>query len=171
VITPLCFFYIMLIIKTNQPNSLVVTVSQNSELLNPEYLFSFTHIFSKQNVSFIPLDVSLHKSRYDEFYFVEGLNCDEIHFPYEGQYLYSISEQPAGSGNLNPALAYNVVENGEAQIIVQSAITVNSQFDVFISSNEDNSNFIFAPDEPNPTPNITCTTSPTPTPTPTPTTP
>ena len=165
----------MLIIKTNQPNSLVVTVSQNSELSNPEYLFSFTHIFSKQNVSFIPVDVSLHSSRYDEFYFVEGLECDEIHFPYEGQYLYSISEQPAGSGNLNPALAYNVVENGEAQIIVQSAITVNSQFDVFISSNEDNSNFIFAPDEPNPTPNITCTPTgtqvltPTPTPSVTPT--
>jgi len=152
----------MLIIKTNQPNSLVVTVSQNSELSNPEYLFSFTHIFSKQNVSFIPVDVSLHSSRYDEFYFVEGLECDEIHFPYEGQYLYSISEQPAGSGNLNPALAYNVVENGEAQIIVQSAITVNSQFDVFISSNEDNSNFIFAPDEPNPTPNITCSPTQTP---------
>jgi hypothetical protein len=161
----------MLIIKTNQPNSLVVTVSQNSELSNPEYLFSFTHIFSKQNVSFIPLDVSLHKSRYDEFYFIEGLGCDEIHFPYEGQYLYSISEQPAGSGNLNPALAYNVVENGEAQVIVQSAITVNSQFDVFISSNEDNSNFIFAPDEPNPTPNLTCTPTGTQvlTPTPTPT--
>jgi len=152
----------MLIIKTNQPNSLVVTVSQNSELSNPEYLFSFTHIFSKQNVSFIPVDVSLHSSRYDEFYFVEGLECDEIHFPYEGQYLYSISEQPAGSGHLNPALAYNVVENGEAQIIVQSAITVNSQFDVFISSNEDNSNFIFAPDEPNPTPNITCSPTQTP---------
>ena len=142
----------MLIIKTNQPNSLVVTVSQNSELSNPEYLFSFTHIFSKQNVSFIPIDVSLHKSRYDEFYFIEGTGAGEIHFPYEGLYLYSISEQPAGSGNLNPALAYNVVENGEAQIIVQSAITVDSQFDTFISSDEFNSNIIFAPDEPNPYP-------------------
>jgi hypothetical protein len=142
----------MLIIKTNQPNSLVVTVSQNSELSNPEYLFSFTHIFSKQSVSFIPLDVSLHKSRYDEFYFVEGTGAGEIHFPYEGLYLYSISEQPAGSGNLNPALAYNVVENGEAQIIVQSAITVDSQFDSWISPDEYNSNIIFAPDEPNPYP-------------------
>lgn len=165
----------MLIIKTNQPNSLVVTVSQNSELTNPEYLFSFTHIFSKQNVSFIPTDVSLHKSRYDEFYFVEGTGVGEIHFPYEGLYLYSISEQTMGSGNLNPALAYNVVENGEAQVIVQSAITVDSQFDTYISPNEDNSNIIFAPDEPNPTPNITPSPTPTqnpfsPTPSPTPTT-
>lgn len=140
----------MLIIKTNQPNTLVVTVSQNSELTNPEYLFSFTHIFSKQRVTFIPTDVSTHKSRYDEFVFVEGDGPGEIRFPYEGQYLYTISEQPNGSGNLNPALAYNVVENGDAQVIVQSAITVNSQFDTFISNNEFNSNYIFAPDEINP---------------------
>ena len=157
----------MLIIKTNQPNSLVVTVSQNSELPNPEYLFSFTHIFSKQNVSFIPVDVSLHKSRFVEFYFVEGTGVGEIHFPYEGLYLYSISEQTMGSGNLNPALAYNVVETGEAQIIVQSAITVDSQFDTYISPNEDNSNIIFAPDEPNPTPNISASPTPTPSVTPT----
>jgi hypothetical protein len=142
----------MLIIKTNQTNPLVVTVSQNSELTNPEYLFSFTHIFSKQNVSFIPPNVSIHQSRYDEFIFVEGDNtgAGEIRFPYEGLYLYSISEQPNGSGNLNPALAYNVVENGEAQVIVQSAITMNSQYDIFVSSNEDNSNYIFAPGEINP---------------------
>jgi len=161
----------MLIIKTDQPNYLVVTVSQNSELTNPEYLFSFTHIFSKDKVSFIPLDVSTHKSRYDEFYFVEGSGVGEINFPYAGQYIYTISEQPAGSGNLNPALATNVVENGEAQIIVQSAITQDSQYDVFISNDEDNSNIIFAPDEPNPTPNITpspTTTPNQPTPSPTP---
>lgn len=137
----------MLIIKTDSPNTLVVTVSQNSELSNPEYLFSFTHIFSKQRVTFIPPNISTHKNRYDEFYFVEGDGMGEIRFPYEGLYLYSISEQTNGSGNLNPALAYNVVENGEAQVIVQSAITVDSQYDIWISSNEDNSNIIFAPDE------------------------
>ena len=160
----------MLIIKTNQPNTLVVTVSQNSELPNPEYLFSFTHIFSKQNVTFIPTDISTHKSRYDEFYFVEGTGVGQIPFPYQGQYLYSISEQPAGSGNLNPALAYNVVENGEAQVFPSSASTMESQYDIFISNNEENSNIIFAPDEINPTPNITPSPTSTPNqPTPTPT--
>jgi hypothetical protein len=161
----------MLIIKTNQPNTLVVTVSQNSELPNPEYLFSFTHIFSKQNVSFIPTDISTHKSRYDEFFFVEGTGVGQIPFPYQGQYLYAIYEQPAGSGNLNPALAFNVVENGDAQVFPSSASTMDSQYDIFISSNEDNSNVIFAPDELNPTPNITpspTTTPNQPTPTPTP---
>ena len=144
---------------------MVVTVSQNSELTNPEYLFSFVHIFSKERVSFIPVDVSTHKSRYDEFYFVEGAGPGQINFPYSGQYLYTISEQPAGSGNLDPALATNVVENGEAQIIVQTAITQDSQYDVFISNDEFDSNIIFAPGEPNPTPNITPSITPSPTPT------
>lgn len=158
----------MLIIKTNQPNTLVVTVSQNSELTNPEYLFSFTHIFSKQNVTFIPTDISTHKSRYDEFYFVEGSGVGEIYFPYQGQYLYAIYEQPAGSGNLNPSLAYNVVENGDAQVFPSSASTMDSQYDIFISSNEDNSNIIFAPGEPNPIPTQTSTPTPTITPSSTP---
>lgn len=129
---------------------MVVTVTQNSELSNPEYLFSFTHIFSKENVTFIPTDISTHKSRYDEFYFVEGSGAGQIKFPYEGQYLYSISEQPNGSGNLNPALAYNVVENGEAQILFASGVTMESNYDIWISPDEDNSNIIFAPDELNP---------------------
>lgn len=161
----------MLIIKTNQPNTLVVTVSQNSELTNPEYLFSFTHIFSKQQVTFIPVDISTHKNRYDEFYFVEGSGPGEVYFPYQGQYIYAIYEQPAGSGNLNPSLATNVVENGEAQIYPSTAMTINNQYDMFISNNEDNSNIIFAPDEPNPiiaspTPSPTSSVTPTLTPTP-----
>lgn len=139
----------MLIIKTNQANTLVVTVSQNSELTNPEYLFSFTHIFSKAQVNFIPTDISTHQNRYDEFYFVEGSSAGQINFPYQGLYLYAVLEQPSGSGNLNPALATNVVENGEAQVFPQSASTMDSQYDIYISPNEDNSNIIFAPNEPN----------------------
>lgn len=104
---------------------------------------------SKASVSFIPTDISTHKVRYDEFAFVEGNGVGEINFPYQGLYLYAVYEQPAGSGNLNPALATNVVENGEAQVFPQSASTMDSQYDIYISNNEDNSNIIFAPGEPN----------------------
>lgn len=128
---------------------MVVTVSQNSELSNPEYLFSFTHIMSKAQVAFIPTDISTHKVRYDEFAFVEGNGVGQINFPYQGLYIYAIYEQPAGSGNLNPALATNIVENGEAQVFPQSASTMDSQYDIYISNNEDNANIIFAPGEPN----------------------
>jgi hypothetical protein len=140
----------MLIIKAGQRNTLVVTVSQNSELSNPEYLFSFTHTFTKEKVRFIPTDISSHKSRYDEFEFVEGTGVGQVMFPYEGTYTYGIYEQQAGSGNLNPLLSYNQVENGLATVYVSSAMTSESNFDIFISPDEENSNYIFAPDELNP---------------------
>lgn len=161
----------MLLIKANQLNTLVVTVSQNAELTNPEWLFSFTHIFSKQSVSFIPTDISTHKSRYDEFEFVEGGDVGEVAFPFEGLYIYGVYEQTAGSGNLNPELAYNKVETGQALVIYQSANTVDSNYIEYISNNEDNANFIFAPDElnPSPTPSVTASATPTITPTITPT--
>lgn len=133
----------MLLIKTNQPNTLVVTVSQNAELSNPEWLFSFTHIFSKENLTFIPTNISIHQSRYDEFLIVEGSGPGEIDFPYEGQYTYGVYEQVQGSGNLNPALAYNKVESGVALVIATSAETTNDYYQEYISNNEDNSNIIF----------------------------
>lgn len=131
---------------------MVVTVSQNAELANPEWLFSFVHIFSKESVQMILPNLSTHKVRYDEFEFVEGPNVGigEIPFPYTGQYNYGIWEQPAGSGNLNPALAYNKVETGTALLIATSANTTNDYYVEYISTDEDDSNIIFAPDELNP---------------------
>jgi hypothetical protein len=137
----------MLIIKTNQLNKLVVTVSQNATISNPEWLFSFQHIFSKQLVRFIPTDISVSRSRYDEFEFVEGQGIGEIRFPYEGLYTYGIFQQPSGSGNLNPSLSDGVIENGQALVVAQSATTTNDFYVEFISSNENNSNYIFAPGE------------------------
>lgn len=142
----------MILLKTGKLNTMVVTVSQNAELANPEWLFSFTHIFSKQRVTFILPNISTHEVRYDEFQFVEGPNIGsgEIPFPYTGQYNYGIWEQPMGSGNLNPALSYNLVESGTGLLITESASTTNDYYVDFISNNEDNSNYIFAPDELNP---------------------
>lgn len=150
---------------------MVVTVSQNAELSNPQWLFSFTHIFTKDKVSFVLPNTSSHQNRYDEFVFVEGQNPGEIAFPFEGQYLYTVSEQVAQNPtNTNPALAYNVVENGLALVIATSAETTNDYYVEFISSNEDNSNYLFAPDElnpPSPTPSVTATQTQTPFETPT----
>jgi len=140
----------MLIIRTGQPNTLVVTVSQNATIPNPEWLFSFTHIFSKQQVQFIPTNISTHKVRYDEFLFVEGSGVDEIKFPYEGLYTYGIYQQMSGSTNLNPQFSMGLIESGQAQVIVQSANTTNDYYVEYVSNNENNSNYIFAPNEINP---------------------
>jgi hypothetical protein len=133
----------MLLIKKNQVNTLVVTVSQNAELVNPEWLFSFTHIFSKDQVRFIAVDVSVHKTRYDEFIINEGTGVNDVNFPFQGLYTYGIYEQPSGSGNLNPALAYNLVESGQAQVLYQSASTIDASYISYVSNDEYNSNYIF----------------------------
>ena len=115
-------------------------------------------------------NISSHRVRYDDFEFIEGPNPGQIAFPYTGQYNYGIWEQPAGSGNLDPALAYNLVESGIALLIAQSANTTNDYFMEFISDDEDDSNIIFAPDELNPptaTPSQTASQTATPTQTPT----
>lgn len=155
----------MILLKSNQLNKIVVTLTQNTTLCDPEYLFQFVHIFSKQEVKFILPDVSPHPTRYNQFEFVEGQGVGEIPFPYEGQYNYYVYSQPQGSSNLNPLLATELVENGIAEFIVVSADTTNENYFEFISSDEFNSNTIFAPDEINPpTPSVTPGLSPTPTP-------
>jgi hypothetical protein len=164
----------MILLKSNQLNKIVVTLTQNTTVCDPEYLFQFIHIFSKKEVDFILPDVSPHPTRYNQFEFVEGQGVGEIPFPYEGLYNYYAYAQPFGSGNLNPLLATELVENGIAEFIVVSADTTNENYFEFISDDEFNSNTIFAPDEINPpTPTPTQGLTPTPTPsntaTPTPT--
>ena len=150
---------------------MVVTVSQNATIPNPEWLFSFTHIFSKQQVRFIPTDISSHKVRYDEFIFTEGQGVGQIPFAYEGQYTYGIYQNGVGNyGNLNPALSQGLIETGTALLVAQSATTTNDYFVEYISNDEFNSNYIFAPNElnpPPPSPTTTSTQTPTPTQTPT----
>jgi hypothetical protein len=159
----------MILLKSNQLNKIVVTLTQNTTVCDPEYLFQFIHIFSKLEVKFILPDVSPHPTRYNQFEFVEGQGVGEIPFPYEGQYNYYAYAQPSGSGNLNPSLATELVENGIAEFIVVSADTTNENYFEFISDDEFNSNTIFAPDEINPPPTPTPSPSPTSTTTPTPT--
>jgi hypothetical protein len=162
----------MILLKANQLNKIVVTLTENSTLCDPEYLFYFVHIFSKDTVAFIRPNISIHKERYDEFEFVEGRGIGEIAFPYTGEYNYFVYEQPMGSGNLDPLLATNLVENGISMFIEVSKDTTNEYFIEFISDDEFDSNVIFAPDEinpPSPTPSNTVSPTTTPTPTQTPT--
>lgn len=136
----------MLLLKRNQQNNMVVTVSEHKTLPNPYYLFSFTHILSKETVRFFPLDISTSRSRYDEFTFIEGeaplgytgSTPYEV-FPHEGQYYYSIYEMYS-SGTTDPQYAYSKLEEGRAVVEDES---VPADYTQFISSNENNANFIY----------------------------
>lgn len=168
----------MLIIRKNEVNNPIATVSMNKTLSNPYYLFSFQHIASKERVSFVP-QVITSNCRYDKFRFTETFSTNlsttppQVNFPYLGQYYYSIYEQ-IGSGNTDPALAYNKLESGRAVVIVGNDTINECLFEPYISNDEDFSNVIYIGDDETicitnpPTPTPTRTPTPTPSPTPIP---
>ena len=136
----------MLIIRKNQLNNLIATVSMNKTLPNPYYLFSFQHIASKDRISFIPQTV-VSNVRYDKFRFIEGnTNLSSTppvaQFEYIGQYYYSIYEQ-LSSTNTDIALAYNKLESGRAVVIAGEDQTDDCFFEPYISQNEDDASVIF----------------------------
>ena len=141
----------MLIIRKNQVNNLIATVSMNKTLPNPYYLFSFQHIASKERVSFIP-DVITSNVRYDKFRFIEGSPTNlsstppTVQFLYNGQYYYSIYEQ-VSSTNTNIALAYNKLESGRAVVINGEDQTDDCFFEPYISSNEEDANVIYVSEQ------------------------
>jgi hypothetical protein len=141
----------MLIIKKNQINNLIATVSMNKTLSNPYYLFSFQHIASKQRISFIP-ETIVSNTRYDKFRFKEGGNVNlsitppEVYFEYLGQYYYSIYEQLSPT-NTDIALTYNKLESGRAVVIVGDANPDACFFEPYISDDEDFANVIYMSEE------------------------
>jgi len=171
----------MLIVRKNQLNNLIATVSMNRTLQSPYYLFSFQHIVSKERISFIP-EVVTTNTRYDKFRFIEGnptnlsVTPPIAQFLYDGQYYYSIYEQLSPT-NTNIALTYNKLESGRAVVIVGDDQTDECFFEPYISSNEDDANIIYLSEQEEicqepvtPTPTNTTTPSVTPTNTATPTT-
>jgi hypothetical protein len=166
----------MLIIRKNEINNPIATVSMNKTLSNPYYLFSFQHIASKERVSFIP-EVISSNCRYDKFRFIETQTTDlsvvppNVYFPYLGQYYYSIYEQ-LQSGNTNPALAYNKLESGRAVVIVGNDNPDDCFFEPYISNDENFAQVIYVSEEEQEcinivTPSVTPSNSPTPSITPT----
>ena len=141
----------MLIIRKNQVNNIIATVSMNKTLPNPYYLFSFQNIASKERISFIP-EVITSNVRYDKFRFIETGNVNLSAIPPQvwfgndlGQWYYSIYEQ-VSSGNTNIALAYNKLESGRAILMVGND-TNDCFFEPYISNDEDFSNIIYVSEE------------------------
>ena len=137
----------MLVIRRNQNNKIVATVSRHKTIANPNYLFSFEHILSKEKVRFFPKNISTNTNRYDEFEFNEGLEPTNYTgdvpyevFPFPGQYYYSIYECFT-TNSTNPQYAYEKLEEGRA--IVEDDSIPDPYGYVYTSSNEENSNYIY----------------------------
>jgi hypothetical protein len=103
----------------------------------------------------------LSNERYDEFQFIEGSPTDlsndppVVSFTYEGQYWVYIYEMPCGSTSLNPNDG-KLLWDGRGQVMDDCP---EEQYWQYVSSNEDNANFIFLQEDevcpPSPSPTST----------------
>lgn len=129
----------MIHLLSNNQNTVNVTVSNESELTNPTYLWVLTNLETKEKTYFIPYDISVpHSERFDTFTFnannyipevYTGSTCN-IHLA-QGQYQYTIYDQVSQT-NLNPIYSNSVVESGLAWV-QQSEIC----YTTYIAENDD----------------------------------
>ena len=166
----------MILLKKGQLNKMSVGLKPY-DVCSPCFLFQFTQISSKEQVTFVPENITNGtEDRYYEFQFIEGLPINltaqtpTTEFVYEGQYWVKIFQQGEDNClNLDPDLSQGLVWEGRGQVEDDCPPDL---FDVYESPNEDNSNIIYLSDDefcPSPTPTASITPTITPTSTITPT--
>lgn len=85
--------------------NIVLTLDEKKTIASPVYVFTATHVTSKQEVTFtLPEDISAYPERFNEFEIdtaVKFLNKPE------GQWMYSVTEQASGVEVENGRLLLN----------------------------------------------------------------
>jgi len=132
----------------NSTNNVVVTLTENSTVTNPIYLFLFTNQTSNVNYYFIGTDTSAYKTRYNKFSIVEKTSANtlngEVTLGLKGYYNYKVYQTSLAntSGLANAAAAVpfitKTVEVGVVDVVFD-AIT-NTEYDV-----QDETNIIYQP--------------------------
>lgn len=90
----------------------MVTVTELTTITNPEYVFEFEHEQTREKVACILSDISTSATRYNEFEITDG---NDVTFPYSGDYIYRIYEQPSGTGTTTVS-GLTMVEKGRAYV-------------------------------------------------------
>lgn len=116
----------MIIINKNSNNTFQLTLTENSTLSSPYYLFEFKNDITLDSVYFIAEDISTQQQRYNEFIVTETsgtqvLTSGTITLNPTGFWTYNVYEQYS-STNLNPTLSDNTnsLETGKVKVIGSS---------------------------------------------------
>ena len=121
----------MFIITRNTTNEIICTLTEKQTLVDPYFLFVFTHDETKSQTACIAPDSSSYIERYNKFFIEENAAPDnlnaEITLGTPSEYTYCIYEQ-SSSTNLDPALAENLLETGKARVIAD--ITAPAEFSI-----------------------------------------
>lgn len=144
----------MIYVYQDQINDAAIPASINKSLGSPYYLWSMTHKLSGQQFRFIPYHIPpcvTYKVSYDLFNFdiddsipqvLTGATMTgqtNVHL-IPGEYFLKVYEQTSPS-NLNPTLAYNVVNETLVNVVGTNAnnpVSYSGNSDVFIIYNDNN---------------------------------
>ena len=144
------FLYLYLVIRflKNSTNNVVVTLTENSTVTNPIYLFMFTNQTSNVPYYFIGTDTSSYKTRYNKFSIIEKVSANtlngEVTLGFNGYYNYTVYQTSlANTSGLTTAadavpFITKTVEVGVVDVVLD-AIT-NTEYDV-----QDETNIIYQP--------------------------
>ena len=132
----------------NSTNNVVVTLTENSTVTNPIYLFLFTNQTSNVPYYFIGTDTSNYKTRYNKFSIVEKASANtlngEVTLGLKGYYNYKVYQtslvNTSGLTTAADAVPFitKTVEVGVVDVVFD-AIT-NTEYDV-----QDETNIIYQP--------------------------
>lgn len=109
----------MILINKNSSNEVVLTLSEKTTIVNATYLFEFTNDATKEIKTFIAVDFSNNKERFNIFNIIE--TSTEVPLTGRisltvGDWKYKIYEQTSTT-NLIVANSGNLVENGRVDVI------------------------------------------------------
>jgi len=106
---------IMIVIDRGQTNTVILELTTNSSLLNPNYLFEFNNDLNNNQIFFTSPDLSTFKCRYNRFEIIEN----DIAIPLSGavtlltgMYTYNIYEASAATLSVS-ATTGRVVQTGK----------------------------------------------------------
>lgn len=122
----------MIQFQKGQNNTLTLTLTENSTLTNPIYLFKFNNQQTNVDYYFIANDTSQYKQRYNEFEITPGTDTlnGQIELGNEGFYNYYVYEtnlaSTSGLANAEAAIPYIVgeVENGLVWVLPEADAVV-----------------------------------------------
>ena len=144
------FLYLYLVIRflKNSTNNVVVTLTENSTVTNPIYLFMFTNQTSNVPYYFIGTDTSSYKTRYNKFSIIEKVSANtlngEVTLGFNGYYNYTVYQTSlANTSGLTTAadavtFITKTVEVGVVDVVLDAQTT--TEYDV-----QDETNIIYQP--------------------------
>ena len=132
----------------NNTNNVVVTLTENSTVTNPIYLFMFTNQTSNVPYYFIATDTSSYKTRYNKFSVIEKVAANtlngEVTLGFNGFYNYTVYQTSlTNTSGLTTAIdavpfITKSVEVGVVNVVLDTI--TNTEYDV-----QDETNIIYQP--------------------------